>query len=284
MSRFIGESNFLWFFARIINVNDPDMLGQCQIRIAGFHDDIPDKDLPWAMPLLPIMSASHKLEIEEEVGISPTGLTVDSFILGFFADGSTSRVPVILGSMPTIPENNKNKHDVPKAAREINVWANKKLLTKEPKSPYKAKYPFNKVTRTLSGHTIELDDTPGFERIHIYHKSGAYIEMQPKGDIVLKSAANNYHIVAGNEEAYIKGKAKVLVEGNIRIESNQSIIVVSKATTTIASESNIDITAKGTINLKSGNGINLDSPNNNLTGRNTLDDTVFTGGVVGDNV
>jgi hypothetical protein len=276
MSRFIGETNFLWFFARITNVNDPDMLGQCQIRIAGFHDDIPDKDLPWAMPLLPIMSASHKLEVEEEVGISPTGLTIDSMIFGFFADGSASRVPVILGSMPTIPDNNKNKHDVPKAAREINVWENKPLIKKEPKSPYNSKYPFNKVTKTLSGHTVELDDTPGFERIHVYHKSGSYIEMHPNGNIVLKSAANNYHIIAGNEEAYVRGNADIQVEGNINVKSNQNITVTSDKTTTISSK-NINLNAEGNITLKAGNSIKLDSQSNRLSRRNILDDTRFTG-------
>ena len=282
MSRFIGETNFLWFFARITNVNDPDMLGQCQIRIAGFHDDIPDKDLPWATSLLPVMSASHKLEVEEEVGISPTGLTVGSFILGFFADGATSRAPVILGSIPTIPENKPTKHDVPKAAREINVWANKPLLNKEPRSPYNSKYPYNKVTRTIGGHTIELDDTPGFERIHVYHKSGSYTEIHPNGNMVLKSVANNYHIVAGNEEVYVKGKTNVLVEGDITVQSNQNINVIAKETATVQA-SDININASGSVNI-SGQTINLDASRNNLTADvNTLSFTRFTDGVVGDN-
>ena len=42
---------------------------------------------------------------------------------------------------------------------------------------FKAKYPDNKTLETKSGHIFEIDDTPKFERIHIYHKNGSYIEM-----------------------------------------------------------------------------------------------------------
>jgi len=42
---------------------------------------------------------------------------------------------------------------------------------------FKAKYPDNKVWETKSGHIFEVDDTNAFERIHIAHKNGSYIEM-----------------------------------------------------------------------------------------------------------
>ena len=42
---------------------------------------------------------------------------------------------------------------------------------------FKAKYPDNKVWETKSGHVFEVDDTNKFERIHIAHKNGSYIEM-----------------------------------------------------------------------------------------------------------
>ena len=42
---------------------------------------------------------------------------------------------------------------------------------------FKAKYPDNKVWETKSGHLFEVDDTSAFERIHIAHKNGSYIEM-----------------------------------------------------------------------------------------------------------
>jgi hypothetical protein len=42
---------------------------------------------------------------------------------------------------------------------------------------FKSKYPNNKAMETPSGHVFEIDDTPEFERIHVYHKNGSYIEM-----------------------------------------------------------------------------------------------------------
>jgi len=51
----------------------------------------------------------------------------------------------------------------------------------------KSKYPNNSVIETKSGHVIEIDDTPGNERIRMYHKSGTYIDFRPDGSKVEKS-------------------------------------------------------------------------------------------------
>ena len=54
----------------------------------------------------------------------------------------------------------------------------------EPETPYgKVKgvetdnmYPYNKVYESESGHAMEFDDTKDNERVHLYHRSGSYIE------------------------------------------------------------------------------------------------------------
>lgn len=56
----------------------------------------------------------------------------------------------------------------------------------EPPTQYNAKYPYNHVTETQSGHILELDDTPGYERIHTFHKSGTFTEYHPDGGLVTK--------------------------------------------------------------------------------------------------
>lgn len=39
------------YTGKVVNNNDPDKLGKCQIRVYGvFGSDIPDSDLPWALP------------------------------------------------------------------------------------------------------------------------------------------------------------------------------------------------------------------------------------------
>jgi len=63
-----------------------------------------------------------------------------------------------------------------------------------PTEVYDALYPFNKVMASESGHIIEIDDTLEHERIHIFHRSGTFDEMQPNGDRVQKTFGNSYRI------------------------------------------------------------------------------------------
>ena len=59
-----------------------------------------------------------------------------------------------------------------------NTTSHKNIGTvDEMPSGYRAEYPYNTTYTTKSGHAIELDDTPGYERIHIWHKSGSYEEI-----------------------------------------------------------------------------------------------------------
>lgn len=274
MNRFAGENNFVWFLADIVNINDPDMLGQCQIRIDNFHDQTEDENLPWAMPLLPITSASYQTPEHGEVGTSPTGILVGSHVFGFFADGSTAKVPVIVGTIPAIKEGDIKKHDVPQLAREVNTFASRPRVEGEPESPYGTKYPYNKVTRTQSGHTIEIDDTPNAERIHVHHKSGTYVEISTDGRMVTKVVGDNYHIVMNDENIRIMGKATVIIEGdaNITALQNANIEVLEDAdlhvggTLNIGSAEDLNLSSGKSINITSGKDINFDYPgsfNNN---------------------
>lgn len=250
MKRFVGESAFIWFLATVVSVKDPDMLGQCQIRIDNFHDDYEDQDLPWAMPLLPITSASYQTEEYGCVGTSPTGILVGSHVFGFFADGSSARVPVIMGTMPAIKEEDVKKHDVPKEAREINTWESKKLIGPEPASSFAARYPYNKVKRTQSGHVIEIDDTPNAERIHVYHKSGTYIEISQDGKCVTKVQSNNYTIVAKDDQIYVEGNQGQEIKGNLTIKVNGNIDISCQGTLNIKSQGDANMESSGNINLK----------------------------------
>ena len=66
---------------------------------------------------------------------------------------------------------------------------------KEPKSFYDAKYPYNHVHQTESGHVIEMDDTPTAERLHWMHRTGSYMEMNPDGSVVHKSNQDHHSCI-----------------------------------------------------------------------------------------
>ena len=87
--------SFTWWIAEVVNVYDPDQSGRVQIRVFGYHDDvsnIPDKDLPWAMPLQPVTSAAYG-----KIGTAPLGLVKGSKVTGYWAD-SDQQYPIIIGS------------------------------------------------------------------------------------------------------------------------------------------------------------------------------------------
>ena len=73
-------------------------------------------------------------------------------------------------------------------------------------------------TNKASGN-IEIDDTKGNERIHVYHKAGTFIEISPSGDVILKTPdfVNMTTIIGGNSDTYIKGNYSLTVDGNIDI-------------------------------------------------------------------
>ena len=91
----------------------------------------------------------------------------------------------------------------------------------EPPSGYSAKYPYNRVLQTAAGHSIELDDTPGGERIMIWHKDGSYIQItgsstssKNMGDKYEVNERNNHIYIGGNNIITIEGDSYVLVKGN----------------------------------------------------------------------
>jgi hypothetical protein len=84
-----------WWIGEVVNVKDPDQSGRVQVRVYGRHDDtsnIPDSDLPWALPLQPVTSAAYG-----KIGTTPLGLVRGSKVMGFWMD-SDQQYPVIWGS------------------------------------------------------------------------------------------------------------------------------------------------------------------------------------------
>ena len=86
----------------------------------------------------------------------------------------------------------------------------------EPKSAGVTQYPYNHVHESESGHVIEIDDTPGNERLHTYHNSGTFEEIHPDGSKVTKVVKDNYTIIAKNDNVLIGGAVTLTVVGNVR--------------------------------------------------------------------
>lgn len=99
MNTVYGNGAFHWFMGVVEDRKDPEKLGRCRVRIAGHHTPdkavLPTEDLPWAMPLMPITSASMS-----GIGQTPIGPVEGTWVLGFFIDGEDAQVPIMMGTFP----------------------------------------------------------------------------------------------------------------------------------------------------------------------------------------
>lgn len=234
MRNFLGRNDFTWFMGVVEDRNDPVRLGRVRVRCYGWHtddkDQIPTKHLPWAQVVQNVTSAAVSGK-----GTSPTGLVEGSWVIGFFLDGDRAQEPIVMGSLAGIPEfladttkgfNDPNgvyplyvdESDVNKLARGTNsITKSPDSVTGEPASPYAAQYPKNHVYESESGHVVEIDDTANAERIHIYHKSGTFIEMHPNGDVVTHHK-NGFRTVTGNDKLHVTGDLNIVADGNITMD------------------------------------------------------------------
>lgn len=220
----LGAEGFRWFIGQVEDIEDPEKTGRVRVRIQGVHPDektkVPTNALPWATPLMPITSASL-----QKVGTFATGMEIGTTVIGFFMDGRDGNYPIIMGTVAGKGKlGDDDSNDLPDEALGRTKIV-KKQDGPEPPSASRAKYPYNKVIRSRSGHVIELDDTPDNERIHIYHKSGTYSEINNKGRRVDKSVDDKIEISLKDYSIFVKG--------NINIESEGSVVITAGSGQTI---------------------------------------------------
>jgi len=83
---------------------------------------------------------------------------------------------------------------------------------------YKSLYPLNHTQVTESGHVFEVDDSAGVGRIHQYHRSGTFYEIQNDGTRVTKIVGDDYEIVMKNKNMVVRGNVNITVDqGDLRL-------------------------------------------------------------------
>lgn len=99
-----------------------------------------------------------------------------------------------------------------------------------------ALYTLNQVSESPAGHIIEVNDTPGGERILIKHKDGAGVEIKPDGSVIVNSLGNRVDLVSENHAMAVEGNGSVTYYGNLNL--------------TVQGDYNLDV--KGDYNVKVG--------------------------------
>ena len=102
MTDFMGKDGFQWFVGVVEDRQDPKFLGRVRVRCLGYHTknltQLPTEDLPWAHPMNPITSATIS-----GVGQTPLGAVEGTWVMGFFQDGADAQMPIIMGTLPGVP-------------------------------------------------------------------------------------------------------------------------------------------------------------------------------------
>lgn len=245
----MNYGNFVWWKGIIVDIDHPEdekfdgplkgKAGRVRVRIFGYHDkdeeNIKDEDLPWAMVALPTTSASMSGEGETH------GLLKGSWVIGFFLDGDSGQVPIVLFSISGIAHGDASEWDIYKDEPDVNRLArhHHKLPEHKTAIEYRTKVK-NHVgsvktnTRTNSvpdpiinddeytnkvfsrhGLSIELDGHTKNPRISVYHRSGSYMEFLPDGSLIVRVLGNKYEIIDGDH--VIKSRNMYINSGLIDI-------------------------------------------------------------------
>lgn len=274
MQYFIGREGFVWFIGVVEDRNDPDQLGRIRVRCFGWHTDdkgyIPTDALPWAHPVHPITVPASYAPKEGD------------WVVGFFADADSAQKPFILGTIPGMP---KNKPDsglgfsdpsgtYPKRINESTlnrlsrgrvdgtvIETRNRNLKKgvavaggstwnEPASTFAPAYPKNFAIETESGHVLELDDTPGVERVHLAHKNGSYMEIDAQGNKTEKVVKDNYTIIMGKNYVSVEGDANITIVGNCNLKVQGKFNLEAKE---------VNISSSGDVKIKAGSKLKMES-------------------------
>lgn len=157
------------------------------------------------------------------------------------ADGSISRYPLETRLMePTTSRlaRNENVEDTIVEHKRADIGAGESAgfagagvggsksvpaeAFQEPETPYNAKYPYNHVYESESGHILEVDDSPGAERLHWYHRAGTFREIHPEGDQVNKVVKSEYNFIYKDFFNATKGSISMDAGASMHIKSNEN--------------------------------------------------------------
>ena len=147
----------------------------------------------------------------------------------------------------------------------MNVYPNNMIertkgnTVKEPSrasSKVNPTYPFAHIIESESGHVLEMDDTPGSERLHMYHRSGTRLEVLADGTQTMKVSNDSYEIIMKDKKILISGSA------DIELGNGDYNLITRKGNTKdggnvyITTDGDCNITSKGAIKLKGKVSIN----------------------------
>ena len=85
---------FVWWKGKVEDLTDPLEMGRVKVRILGYHNpskkELSSYDLPWATVMMPNTASQRS-----GIGMNHQ-LQVNGWVVGFFMDGASAQVPIVL--------------------------------------------------------------------------------------------------------------------------------------------------------------------------------------------
>lgn len=268
--------------------NDPLKMGRCRVRVFGIHteniQELPTEKLNWAHPVFPLNNPNGYSPKE---GDTVVGFFMDGeeaqfpMMLGITPKIPPGRANTALGfndpRTSTQLQNSPKKPDefgegngkypraideptTPRLARNENM-ANSQFQIKRNKiidgsgevvKPLRTVYPYNNVYESESGHALEFDDTPGQERVHLFHRNGSYLEMMPDGSTNQKTEKNKSDVTRGKSQIYVGEDLTVTVKGDVTYVVDGNFTVACDGDFTVAAGGSGSISTGTSVSVSSG--------------------------------
>jgi hypothetical protein len=133
---------------------------------------------------------------------------------------------------------------------------------------YAAKFPYNNVTETESGHAFELDDTFGFERVQLSHRTGSTLEFANTGATKIKSTSSRQDITMGDQRTYVNGDKYETIDGDYYLQIGGKLRILAKSVE-IVSGSGTAISAPQGISIAGGQSVAITGLSASVSGVST---------------
>ncbi len=194
---------------------DPEGLGRIKVQFPW--QQVEDEVTPWIRIVTPHAGGDKGFHFIPEVS--------EEVLVGF--EGGNAEHPYMMGSL----YNGNGK------AEEFQSDANDV-----------------KSIRTRSGHTIELNDKEGEEKINIYDNEGSIITFDTQAKSLFITATENIEFTAKN--------IKIVAEENIDIQAQGEIKTASEGDTSVLSQGATNLQAEGDTLINSSGNVTVEATGN----------------------
>ncbi|WP_055446530.1 type VI secretion system Vgr family protein [Lacinutrix mariniflava] len=214
--------------AIVMENTDPDGLGR--IRVQFPWQRITGEMTPWIRIVTPHAGGDKGFHFLPEIG--------EEVLIGF--EGGNAEHPYMLGSL----YNGSGK------ASAFESSANDV-----------------KAIRTRSGHTIELNDTDGEEKINIYDNEGSIITFDTQAKSLYITAAETIEFQAKNIKMITEENIEFEAQGDIKTASEGDTLIVSQGTTSLQAEGDASISSSANITIEAATDASISGQNLTAEGK-----------------